>query len=49
MDGYKEDDHYHRMYALAGSLNGLGATGMSQLSELDMSAAECIGFIFLQV
>ena len=49
MDGYDEKDHYKRMYALLGSLSGVGKSAILDLQGQDMSAAECIGFVFLQV
>lgn len=44
-----EADYYGRIYALVGSLTGVGETGILKLKGADMSLAECIGALFLQV
>ena len=49
MDGFDENDNHQKMYSLAGSMTGLGETGIRKLTGLDMSAMECIAFVFLQV
>lgn len=45
----KDNDHYGRMYALVGSLTGMGETAIGKLKGPDLSTAECLGFLFLQV
>ncbi len=49
MDGYGDNEHHQKMYALAGSLCGIGEAGILKLSGQDLSAAECSAFVFLQV
>lgn len=49
MDGYEDKDHYKRIYALLGSISGSGEAAILKLKEIDMSVAECIGFVFSQV
>jgi len=44
-----EQDPFGRMYALAGSLTGIGDDGIMALKGPDLSLAECIGCLFLQV
>lgn len=45
----KDGDHYGRMYALIGSLTGMGEAAIGKLKGPDLSTAECLGFLFLQV
>ena len=47
--GTSGDENYAKIYALLGSLSGLGSTAISALRGVDLSTAECIGAIFLQV
>lgn len=49
MKGKAEADHYGRIYALLGSLSGLGETAITGLKGPDLSLAECVGVLFLQV
>jgi hypothetical protein len=49
MDAYEEKETHKRIYAVLGSLSGLGENAILKLEEQDMSCAECVGFIFLQV
>lgn len=49
MDGLEGNDTYARQQALLGSLSGLGSKAMQALSGIDMSIAECLGFVFLMV
>lgn len=49
MKSKKGEDHYGRMYALLGSLSGLGEMGIMKLKGADLSVAESVGIIFLQV
>jgi len=44
-----DNDHYGKLYALLGSISGLGHAKITMLKGVDMSLAECIGTIFLQV
>ncbi len=44
----KQED-YGKIYALLGSLSGLGDTAISKLKGAHLSVAECIGMLFLQV
>ncbi len=45
----KDTDHYGRMYALLGSLTSMGEAAIGKLKGSDLSTAECLGFLFLQV
>ena len=45
----KQDDHHGKIYALLGSLSGLGEGAISSLRGADLSTAECVGMVFLQV
>jgi hypothetical protein len=45
----KVDDDYGKMYALLGSLSGLGEVAIQKLEGPDLSIAECLGLLFLQV
>lgn len=45
----KEGDNYGQIYALLGSISGLGETAIRKLRGVDLSVAECLGAIFLQV
>jgi hypothetical protein len=49
MGKHKDTDHYGRMYALLGSLTGMGEVAITKLKGPDLSTAECLGFLFLQV
>lgn len=49
MGKHKDTDHYGRMYALLGSLTGMGDAAIRSLKGPDLSTAECLGFLFLQV
>lgn len=49
MGGKRENDHHGRMYALCGSLTGLGEAGILKLKGADLGLCECIGALFLQV
>lgn len=40
---------YGKIYALLGSLSGAGETAIQKLKGADLSIAECIGMLFLQV
>jgi hypothetical protein len=44
-----ETDHHGRMYALLGSLSGLGDAGIAKLKGADLSVAECLGLVFMLV
>ena len=47
--GKTENDHYGRIYALLGSVSGLGETAILSLKGVDLSLAECLGAYFLEV
>ena len=48
--GKKSDTDYNgRIYALCGSLTGIGEAGILKLKGADLSLCECIGALFLQV
>ena len=49
MKGKKETDGYGRIYTLLGSITSLGETAISKLKGVDLSIAECLGFLYLQV
>lgn len=49
MDSKKADSQYGRCYALLGSLSKLGEGAIVKLRGADLSIAECIGLLFLQV
>jgi hypothetical protein len=49
MDGYGTDAMYKRQYALLGALCGLGEKAIESLHGIDLSVAECLGFLFLMV
>lgn len=49
MDGKSENDRYEMMYSLAGSLSGIGYDGILKLEGKDLSVAEVLGAIFLQI
>ena len=40
---------YGKIYALLGALAGIGETAIQKLRGADLSTAECIGMLFLQV
>lgn len=48
MGKHKDTAHYSRMYALLGSLVGMSDV-IKKLEGVDLSTAECLGFLFLQV
>lgn len=45
----KEKGEYGKMYALLGSLSGLGSAALRKMNGRDVSLAETIGFFFLMV
>lgn len=45
----KYDGNYAKIYAMAGYLNGLGLDGMKNLKAVNLSIAESIGMLFLQI
>lgn len=47
--GKEESDHHGKIYALLGNLSGEGESTICQLKGADMSTAECIGTLLLQV
>jgi hypothetical protein len=47
MKAAKVDDHYGRIYALTGSLSGVGIDGIKKLAPKDLSITESLGVIFL--
>lgn len=49
MKNKADTDNYGKIYSLCGSLTGIGESGISKLKGADMSLAECIGALFLQV
>jgi len=49
MAGKKDGDQYGKIYALLGSMSGVGETGISKLTGVDISVAECLGFLYMQV
>jgi hypothetical protein len=49
MKGKKDGDHFGRIYAILGSVTKAGEAAISKLTGVDMSVAECLGFLFLQV
>lgn len=49
MKGKGEDDNHGRMYALLGSLSGLGEMAFAKLKGVDLSIAECLGLYFLLI
>lgn len=49
MDGHDENERYTMMYALAGSISGIGYDGILKLQGRDLSVAEVLGAIFLQI
>lgn len=44
-----DTDYYGRIYSFLGSLSGLGETAIIGLKGSDLSVAECLGVLFLQV
>ena len=46
-DRYKENERYAKLYAIMGSLSGLGETGIVALSGVDLSVVEVLGILFL--
>lgn len=49
MSTKEEKDWYGKSYALMGSLSGVGESGIRKLKGVDLSLAEVLGMIFLQV
>lgn len=49
MQHCKDTDNFGRMYALVGSLTGIGKTGISKLTGVDLSLCECMALYFLAV
>jgi len=49
MKGKKDTDIFGRIYAIMGSITGLGETAISKLQGADLSIAESLGFLLLQV
>lgn len=49
MKGKKDTDGYGKIYTLIGSITSLGETAISKLKGVDLSIAECLGFLYLQV
>lgn len=47
MKDYKDTDYYGRMYALLGSLSGVGASSIMAMKGVDLSVAECLCSVFL--
>lgn len=45
--GKETTDFYGRIYAVQGSLSGLGETGIKKLKGVDLSLCEVLGAIFL--
>ncbi|NIP56142.1 hypothetical protein GWN42_31380 [candidate division KSB1 bacterium] len=44
----KENNHYGKIYAMLGSMSGLGRSAISQLEGPDLTTAEALGLLFLQ-
>jgi hypothetical protein len=42
-----DTDQYGKIYALCGSLTGVGAAGIQKLKGADLSLCECMGALFL--
>ena len=49
MDGYEDTEKYTMVYELVGSLCGIGSEGIKKLEGKDLSVAEVLGAIFLQI
>ncbi|MCK5127580.1 MAG: hypothetical protein KAR42_15090 [candidate division Zixibacteria bacterium] len=49
MKGKKDTDIFGRIYAIMGSITGLGETAILKLAGIDLSIAESLGFLLLQV
>ena len=49
MKNKAQTDNYGRIYALLGSLSGVGEGGIAKLRGADLSLAESIGILFLQI
>lgn len=49
MKGHQDTDYHGRMYAFLGGLSGESSTFIEKLKGVDLSIAECLGSIFLQV
>lgn len=49
MKNKADSDNYGKIYSLCGSLTGIGESGIAKLKGADISLAECIGALFLQV
>lgn len=49
MKNKSENDNYGRLFALLGSLSGAGEAAIAKLKGVNLSLAECIGLLFLQI
>ncbi len=49
MDGKGDDTNYSKIYALLGALSGQGPKAFMSLKGADVSVAECLGALFLQI
>lgn len=49
MKDCEDSDMYGRIYALIGSLTGVGGSAIEEIKGKDLSLAESIGFLFLKV
>lgn len=49
MQKCNSDDLNGRLYELLGALSGLGSRAIASLKGVDLSTAECIGFVFMSV
>lgn len=49
MKNKSDTDNYGKIYSLCGSLTGIGEAGIAKLKGADLSIAECVGALFLQV
>lgn len=47
MDACGPEEIYARIFALMGSLSGLGSAAFSKINGVDLSAVECLGMLFL--
>lgn len=43
------NDFHGRIYAMMGSISGIGETGITALKGVDVSIVECLGALFLNV
>lgn len=46
MDRVPKDESYKRIYALMGSLSGVGSAGIEKLKSRDLSVVEVLGTVF---